>query len=159
MENRRLVILFMLFIIIFSCHHKEETNKYVTIRKTNSNFYELELKTLNTGRGNLHNMDFSKFEFKEHLWIYFNNLYGKIGADSLIWTKERGRLYYPWKKEKIKGYIFIDSNMVEINLSYPYYKEGGTIEHWKPYTKNGRYQLELELDSISKVNLKNPKAM
>lgn len=159
MVKGRMVIIWMLFIIFFSCYHKEDTDKYVTIRKTNSNFYELELKTLNTGRGNLHNLDFSKFEFNEHLWIYFNNLYGKIDADSLIWTKQRGSLYYPWKKEKIKGYIFIDSNMIEINLSYPYYKDGETIEHWEPYTKNGRYQIKLELDSISKVNLITPKTM
>ena len=59
----------------------------------------------------------------------------------------------------IQDNIFIDSNMIEINLSYPYYKDGETIEHWEPYTKNGRYQIKLELDSISKVNLITPKTM
>lgn len=156
MAKGRFVISLLFLIIILGCYHKEETDQYVTIRKTNSNFYELDLKTLNTGRGNLHIMDFSKFEFNEHLWLYFKTLDGKIDADSLIWTTERGELYYPWKKEKIKGYILFNSNTVEINLLYPYYKEGETIDHWESFAKNGIYQVEMELDSLSNVNFKNP---
>ncbi|PKG44062.1 hypothetical protein [Psychroflexus sp. MES1-P1E] len=157
MAKRWFLISLLFIIITFGCYYKEETYQYVTIRKTNSNFYELNLKTLNKGRGNLHAMDFSKFEFNEHLWLYFKKLDGKIDADSLIWTKKRGKLYYPWKKKNIKGYILIDSsNKVKINLSHLIYNQRKMIEKWESFAKNGIYNVEFELDSISNVNLKNP---
>jgi len=94
----------------------------------------------NEGRGNIHTLDLSKYEFESSHWIYSNLKTGKINSSDIILTYERNETEYPWPQSKLKGFIEFSNDSLLINLKKPYYADGSNEpKYWVDYEYNGKY--------------------
>lgn len=135
----------LLIFYITSCYHKEEVDTVLTLRKSKDYKYELELLIHHEGRGNIHQLDASKYRFESSSWLYFNQDTGKVNCENLILTNERNKTQYPFKQSNLKGFIQFRKDSIKIRLIVPHYIDQDTIvDEWNNYEYNGNYKLKKE---------------
>lgn len=131
-----------IILVVSSCYHNEEVANSLPIRKSTVYNFEIEIPVHHEGRGNIHQMDPSKFEFDASDWIYLNDVSSTVNFDKLILTHERNKTERPWCQSNLKGYLKFKKDSVSINLILPEYKNEDTIvDGWSNYKYNGTYKL------------------
>ena len=142
----RISLIFLIFVIFFGCYHNEEISPNVIIREQSSPKYEIQIKRHIKGRGNIHNLSFSKYEHYDSEWIYVNALKGKIEAQDIIFSHYWGCLASPWSQSKLKGFIEFKEKKLTISLLIPYYKDGVNVSSYQESDINGEYNVIIDLN-------------
>ncbi len=125
-----------------SCYHNEEIEKAIVIRNAKEMKYEMEIPIYFEGRGNVHQLDPSSYEFSDSYWIYTNTKSGFLEADSFVFTKTRNKINTPYRQSNLKVYLEFENDSVIFNLVFPLYKDSDSIpEGWEKWSLNGKYRL------------------
>ena len=134
--------------ILISCGSTSTPYPEIIAYKYRDFNYELQLKYHVKGRGNVHTLSLSKYEFDVSNWIYLNSLKGQIETDSLALTYEQRKTEYPWKQRGLKGNVtFMNDTTVKINLQLAGYDDSDKIIGYGPYEFNGTYKLRVRQDT------------
>ena len=138
--NYKIFLIFILPFILTGCYSIETVDQKVIIGNSDKYNFEIQIIVHNEGRGNIHNLDINKYEFKNSDWIYLNSNKGKIKSSDIILTHERKKTEYPWLQSELNGYIeFINDSLI-VKLRTPYYAEGNNKpKYWVDYKYNGKY--------------------
>jgi hypothetical protein len=153
--QKLLTILFFISscITLCSCGSSSKPYNQIIAYKYSKFNHELQLKYHVIGRGNVHQLSLSKYEYDRSDWIYLNSLKGKIDADSLILTNYQRMTDYPWKQENLKGYIqILNDTTIKLNLQLPFYNDNNRITSYAPYEFNGTYKLEIRQDTTGIID-------
>ncbi|WP_430406835.1 hypothetical protein [Fluviicola sp.] len=133
----------LLIFYITSCYHKEEVDTVLTLRKSKNYRYELQLLVHHEGRGNIHQLDASKYSFEASNWLYFNQDTGKVYAKDLVVTPKRNETDSLYRKFNLKGFVQFSKDSIHIRLITPHYIDQDTIvDEWLDYKYNGSYKLK-----------------
>lgn len=142
---RLIIIGLVLTLCITSCYHKEEVASELILRKSKKYNYELELLVHHEGRGNIHQLDASKYSFEESSWLYFDQDTGKVYAKDLVVTSKRNETDSLYRKFNLKGFVQFSKDSIQIRLITPHYIDQDTIiDEWTDYEYNGSYKLKRE---------------
>ncbi len=132
-----------LIFYLSSCNHKEEVASELILRKSKNYKYELELLVHHEGRGNIHQLDASKYSFEASSWLYFNQNTGKVYAKDLVVTSKRNETDSLYRKFNLKGFVQFSKDSIQIRLITPHYIDQDTIaDEWLNYKYNGNYKLK-----------------
>ncbi|MEO6454961.1 MAG: hypothetical protein ABIN97_12845 [Ginsengibacter sp.] len=144
---------FLSSLTFYSCGSTSKSyNEIIAYRYSNFK-YELQLKYHTTGRGNIHQLNLSKYEYDRSDWIYLNSLNGKINADSLVFTNYQRKTEYPWKQSALKGDIqFPNDTTVKLNFQLPIYDDSAKIISYVPYRFNGIYKLIIKQNTAAIID-------
>jgi hypothetical protein len=145
--NYKKVIYFALAITCF-LGMKADDSPLITITHTTSGKYKyiIEIKGSEIVNGGPCNYPQKPKEIKKSDWIYTNEKEGVINAENLVFTfhsKEYAEdpTVYPWKQSNLKGQIELKANEININLKFPYYKDGHNIDKYVDYKYNGLHKI------------------
>ncbi len=142
---RLIIIGLALTLCLTSCYHKEDVASELILRKSKNYKYELELLVHHEGRGNIHQLDASKYSFEASSWLYFNQDTGKVYAKDLVVTSERNETDSLYRKFNLKGFVQFSKDSIRIRLISPHYIDQDTIvDEWLDYKYNGSYKLKRE---------------
>lgn len=134
-----------LLLNLTSCYNKEEVDPELILRKSNKYKYELELLVHHEGRGNIHQLDASKYNFDASSWLYFNQDSGNVYAKNLVVTSKRNETDSLYRKFNLKGFVRFKKDSILIRLIMPHYIDQDTIvDEWLDYKYNGSYKLKRE---------------
>ena len=140
----KLLLIIILPLILNGCYSNETVDSKIFLRKTDKYKYEIQISVYNEGRGNIHTLDISKYEFESSHWIYLNSKKGKLKASDIVLTYENGKTEYPWKQSNLRGYVEFINDSLLINLKIPIYiDEDEKPEDWSDYKFNGKYKIEV----------------
>ena len=133
--------------LLSSCYMKNIAPQQILVYDSDEFKYEIQIGFAVKGRGNIHTFSLSKYEFEDFDWIYTNSILGHLDADSIIFTYHQRRASSPWnqmKESNLKGSVeFKGDSAISIDLYFPYYKDGISVDHWEPYRFNGTYRMKL----------------
>ncbi|WP_430406828.1 hypothetical protein [Fluviicola sp.] len=132
-------------LLLTACYHDEEVSPELIIRKSKVYKYEIELPVHHEGRGNMHQLDASKYSFNESHWLYLNRKDNKVNHTDIVLTPERNKVDYPYRQSNLKGFILFKFDSIMIRLLVPHYIDQDTIvDEWNNYEYNGNYKLKKE---------------
>jgi hypothetical protein len=135
-------------LLLSSCGSTSKPANEIIAYKYHSFKYELQIKYHTKGRGNIHQLSLSKYEFDASDWIYLNALKGNVPADSLVLTHFQRKTEYPWNQSLLKGRVeFKDDSTIKIDFKMPNYNDSGKVQFYEPYEFNGIYKLIVRQDT------------
>ncbi|WP_430406839.1 hypothetical protein [Fluviicola sp.] len=135
----------LLMFYITSCYHKEEVDTVLTLRKSKNYRYELQLLVHHEGRGNIHQLDASKYSFEASDWLYLNKNLGKVYCKDIVLTYERNKTNDLHRQSNLRGFVTFKRDSILIRLIVPHYIDQDTIvDEWNNYEYNGNYKLKKE---------------
>ena len=98
----RVLLIGLLIIFVGGCYNKETISTSVLVRKTSKPKYEIQIKKHIEGRGNIHTLSLSKYEYDNSDWIYVNSLEGKISAKDIVFSHYWACIEYPWSISNLR---------------------------------------------------------
>ena len=147
-NSTRFCYLIVTSLLLFSCGWTSKPASEIIAYKYHDFTYELQLKYHTKGRGNVHQLNLSKYEFDESDWIYLNAISGIVNADSLIFTHYQRKTKYPWNQSALKGNVeFTNDSTIKIDLQIPHYNGTSKIQAYGSYEFNGTYKLVVRQDT------------
>ncbi|MDF3028893.1 MAG: hypothetical protein K0S23_3200 [Fluviicola sp.] len=130
-------------LLLTACYHKEKVSPELIIRKSSVYNYEIELPVHHEGRGNMHQLDLSKYSFEDSDWLYLNTKEGRVNYTGIILTHERYKVHYPSCQSNLRGYVRFQKDSLKIRLIVPHYIDQDTIvDEWNNFEYNGDYKLK-----------------
>jgi hypothetical protein len=133
---------FLLFLLI-GCYHNEQVSPELIIRKSTVYNYEVELPVHHEGRGNIHQLDASKYSFEGSDWLYLNKNLGKVYCKDIVLTYERNKTNDLHRQSNLRGFVTFKRDSILIRLIVPHYIDQDTIvDEWNNYEYNGNYKLK-----------------
>ncbi len=146
----KVITSFFFLFLLTACYNEEVVSSELIIRKSTAYKHEIELPVHHEGRGNIHQLDASKYSFEDSDWLYLNKNMGKVSYKDLVLTHERNKTNYPHCQSKLRGFIRFKEDSINIRLIVPHYIDQDTIvDEWNNYKYNGNYKLKKDLESNS----------
>lgn len=121
-----------------SCYLTEKAKAFANLRHWKNDSLEIELPYEIKGRGSLHNFTFEKFKDSSANYIYLQNIKQKIASSELVLVSKKGYSF----QRNLKGEIYINDSLININLKIPHYKNG-VVKKWTNYQFNGKYIIKV----------------
>jgi hypothetical protein len=136
--------------LLFSCGQTKKSNGKIIAYKYGHGFnYELQLPYHVVGRGNVHQLNFKRYEYDDADWIYIDSLKGRKNADAFVFTFYQRKTEYPWNNSNIMGHIdFINDTTVILDLRF---YDSTVMKLGNVYWFNGTYKLEVRQDSAALI--------
>ncbi|MER0441586.1 hypothetical protein [Emticicia sp. W12TSBA100-4] len=116
----------------------EKAKAFANLRHWKNDSLEIELPYEIKGRGSLHNFTFEKFKDSSANYIYLQNIKQKIASSELVLVSKKGYSF----QRNLKGEIYINDSLININLKIPHYKNG-VVKKWTNYQFNGKYIIKV----------------
>lgn len=143
MLSKKTIFIIINILFLTSCYQEETVNETLIIKRSTRFKFEIEIPIHHEGRGNIHQLDPSSYEFDEEDWIYLNSDSTKINYHQIILTHEKDKTDYPWRQSNLRGYIEFIKDSISIRLRLPIYKDQDTIvDGWQDYEHNGKFKLK-----------------
>ena len=80
------------------------------------------------GRGNIHILSLSKYEYDNSNWIYVNSLEGRISAKDIVFSRYWACIEYPWSTSNLKGHIEFTKDKLNKESTYEFKKDLNLLE-------------------------------
>lgn len=139
----KVITSFFFLFLLTACYHDEEVSPELIIRKSTVYKYEIELPVHHEGRGNIHQMDPSKYSFEASDWLYLNKNLGKVYCKDIVLTYERNKTNDLHRQSNLRGFVTFKRDSILIRLIVPHYIDQDTIvDEWNNYEYNGNYKLK-----------------
>lgn len=142
-DRMRLIItIFICLGLTSSCYMTSKPYSEINVYKYSNGYkYEVQIKYQTKGRGNIHNFNLKKYEYKGYDWFYVNTINGRLYPDSLLFTQFQRKTDSPWAVKNLKGYIEFVNDSLNIDLYF--YNQENPNEKELPYEFNGKYRVKI----------------
>lgn len=145
MQLSRIAPVLALAVSLSSCFsYQESTFPDVVVRESDISKYEVQIRKHVRGRGSLHSISFSKFEYDQSDWLYLDSVEGIVEADALVFTRHWRCVKYPWSDSNLKGTVEFKEGTLVIALERPWYEDGKTMTGYRPLDINGTYTVNFQ---------------